>query len=191
MLTTGVMAQITVAWLYGHLLEYSTHRWFLHNSKSKFTRKGFRHHFNRHHSVSRKNLMSDEEYVNFGIGRKRAFEHRALFLLTVAHLPILFFFPIAYAVLAISALAYYIVHSMAHWFPVWGRQWLPWHYDHHMGKDQHKNWGVRLPLFDYIFATRVVHIGTDLDVRQTIDYIAKKRKEDGSLFYTETRPHRD
>ena len=177
MLTPSVLVQVIIAWVYGHLIEYISHRWVLHNN-SRLTRTGFRHHFRRHHAASRKNLMSDEDYQNFGVGRKNAFEHKALLFLALLHLPVLFFFPVAYAVLVWSALVYYIVHALAHWFPVWGRRWLPWHYDHHMGKDQHKNWGVRLPFFDYIFGTRVVHIGTDLDARQTIQYIAKKRKEE-------------
>ena len=32
---------------------------------------------------------------------------------------------------------------------------MPWHYDHHMGKNQHMNWGVRLPIIDLIMKTRV------------------------------------
>lgn len=184
MLTTSVILQVMIAWVYGHLLEYIAHRWVLHN-RSFLTRYAFRHHFRRHHSVSRKNMMKDDDYANLGLGRKNSFEHKALFLLALVHFPIFFFFPIAYAVLVWSAMVYYIVHSIAHWFPGWGRRWLPWHYDHHMGKDQHKNWGVRLPLFDYIFATRVVHIGTDLDARQTIEYIARKRREENEeLFNT-------
>ena len=43
---------------------------------------------------------------------------------------------------------YYTMHRKSHIDVAWGKKWMPWHYEHHMGKDQHKNWGVRLPVFD-------------------------------------------
>ena len=50
---------------------------------------------------------------------------------------------------------------------VWARKHLPWHYDHHMGKNSNKNWAVRLPIFDYLLGTREIYKGT---MPETIRY---------------------
>jgi len=31
---------------------------------------------------------------------------------------------------------------------------MPWHYDHHMGKNQDSNWGVTVEWVDKLFNTR-------------------------------------
>ncbi len=36
---------------------------------------------------------------------------------------------------------------------------MPWHYDHHMGKDQNSNWCVTHPLFDMVLGTRKEYLG--------------------------------
>ena len=71
-----------------------------------------------------------------------------LFLLLLSHLPIVFIFPFFYLALLYSVLMYYTLHRKSHIDVEWGKKWMPWHYEHHMGKDQHKNWGVRLPIID-------------------------------------------
>ena len=38
-----------------------------------------------------------------------------------------------------------------------GKQHLPWHYDHHMGRDQNANWCVTHPLFDNVMGTRKIY----------------------------------
>ena len=47
----------------------------------------------------------------------------------------------------------------AHLDPEWAREHLPWHYDHHMGRDQNANWCVTYPLFDYVMGTRRKYLG--------------------------------
>ena len=49
---------------------------------------------------------------------------------------------------------YYFVHKKAHLNPEWAKEKLPWHYEHHMGKNQDSNWCVTFPLWDYILGTR-------------------------------------
>jgi sterol desaturase/sphingolipid hydroxylase (fatty acid hydroxylase superfamily) len=39
--------------------------------------------------------------------------------------------------------------------PEWAKKHLRWHYEHHMGKDQNKNFCVTKPWFDWIMGTRV------------------------------------
>ena len=146
----SVAVQILIAWLYSHFFEYIAHKHFLHNHKKfKFA---FKNHFAQHHSISRKNKMYDENYENLLSSK---FEVISLLLVTLLHFPVLFYFPWAYLTLFYSMVMYYVLHRKAHTDISWGKKWLPWHYDHHMGKDQHLNWGVRLPFFDYIFRTRV------------------------------------
>jgi sterol desaturase/sphingolipid hydroxylase (fatty acid hydroxylase superfamily) len=56
------------------------------------------------------------------------------------------------------------VHRRAHIDPEWGRTHLPWHYDHHMGPNQHKNWGVTFEWFDRLRGTRVPYVGTPKEI---------------------------
>ena len=145
-----ILGQILAAWLYGHIFEYIAHRYVLHNSKT--FKKQFKQHFGQHHAVSRKNNMYDEGYESL---ISSDFEFYSLFLVSIVHLPIALFFPYAYATLACSVFSYYFLHRKAHTDVEWGKKWLPWHHDHHMEKNQHLNWGVRLPIIDYVVGTRV------------------------------------
>ncbi len=145
-----ILGQILAAWIYSHFFEYIAHKHFLHNHKKfKFA---FKNHFATHHRNSKINEMYDEAYENVFSSK---FEVISLGIISVLHLPIFFFFPYAYMTLVYSLFMYYILHKKSHTDVEWGKKWLPWHYDHHMGKNQHLNWGVRLPLLDYIFGTRV------------------------------------
>ncbi len=144
-----IAVQIFAAWVYSHIFEYVAHRYFLHNHKLfKFA---FKNHFATHHRVSRKNKMYDETYESLLSSR---FEIVSLLATAALHMPIAFVFPWAYGTLVFSATMYYFLHRKSHTDVEWGKKWLPWHYAHHMGKDQHMNWGVRLPLVDYIMGTR-------------------------------------
>lgn len=64
----------------------------------------------------------------------------------------------------VSSAAYYFVHKKAHLDPAWARKWVPWHVDHHMGPDQHANWCVTTPLFDYVMGTRKKWVGTEAEL---------------------------
>ena len=145
-----IVIQVLLAWIYGHLLEYGIHKHILHNNK-KFNRI-FKRHFGTHHRISRKNDMYDENYINpFSIGAR--FELIGLSFLLIIHLPFIFFYPYFFAMLVVSASIYYIAHRTAHISVEWGKKWLPWHAAHHMGKNQHLNWGVRLPIIDLLLGT--------------------------------------
>lgn len=73
-----------------------------------------------------------------------------------------------------SLINYYYVHKRSHLDPEWGYKYLPWHYDHHMGPDQDKNWCVTFPLWDYVKGTRVPYKGTE---REKQDIERRQRKE--------------
>lgn len=138
-----MLTQIFLAWIYGHFFEYIAHKHFLHNHKMFKTI--FKHHFGEHHKTARKNEMYDPAYEKVFSSR---FEIYSLLFVSIIHLPVAFFFPWAYITLLLSLTSYYFIHRKTHVDVDWGRKWFPWHYDHHMGKDQHDWWGVRLPLFD-------------------------------------------
>jgi hypothetical protein len=139
-----MIAQILLAWVYGHIFEYLVHRYLLHNHK--YFRAAFRNHFRTHHKIARKNNMYDVGYKNLLSSK---FEVLSLTFAAIIHLPLLWIFPYAYGTLVFSLLVYYIAHRKSHTDVEWGKKWMPWHYSHHMGKDQHTNWGVRLPVVDY------------------------------------------
>jgi len=87
------------------------------------------------------------------------------------------FLPFApYFVLTAYATAYnyYRCHKRAHRDPDWGREHLPWHYDHHMGPNQHANWCVTRPWFDLILGTREAYAGTP---RERVDLEKRRLRE--------------
>jgi hypothetical protein len=49
---------------------------------------------------------------------------------------------------------YYQEHKKSHLDRDWAREHLPWHVDHHLGRDQNANWCVTHPWFDYVMQTR-------------------------------------
>ena len=144
-------AQISLTIIYSYFLEWFFHI-ILHNRK--FFKSGFKHHFGVHHNLSRKNKMYDKNYVN-PLNIESWFEPLGLSILAIVHLPLLFLFstPIVYLTLLASMTSYYYHHRKSHIDVEWGKNNMPWHYEHHMGKDQHKNWGVRTNFFDKIFNT--------------------------------------
>ena len=146
----GMVLQILTGWLYGHLAEYFIHKHILHNNK--YFKKIFKRHFGTHHKISRQSEMYDVNYQKT-FHNDSLFELGGLSLLLLVHLPIIYIAPYFWLTLLFSGISYYALHRMAHIHTAWGKRWLPWHYSHHMGKDQHKNWGVRLPIIDILFRT--------------------------------------
>ena len=144
--------QIAVAWLYGHILEYALHRFVLHNRKV-LKGKPFKRHFSRHHGAVRKNGMLDFDYYNLKKYSPLDLEPLSLLFLSIAHLPLAFYFPYAYLVLLMSGVAYFAAHALSHLFPATMVRFMPWHRWHHLGKNQNMNYGVRLPIIDVIAGT--------------------------------------
>jgi hypothetical protein len=139
----NILFQLVIGWLYGHIFEYIAHKHVLHNKK-KF-KKVFHNHFKTHHNASRKNNMYDKNYRKLVSSK---FEITALLSILVLHFPVVFILPYFYGMIAWSVTTYYFLHRLSHLNVDLGKKWLPWHYEHHMGKDQHINWGVRLPIID-------------------------------------------
>lgn len=139
--------------LYVNLLEWFIHKHILHGLGSK--KKSFwSFHWHRHHRTCRQSNFSDEDYsqpMKWGTTGKEVF---GLCLLVLIHLPVLLLSVPLFLGMTSGAALYYVLHKKAHKDPSWGRAWLPWHYDHHMGRNQNKNWCVTYPFWDYVFGTR-------------------------------------
>jgi len=149
MFLLSVFLQVTCAWFYGHILEYILHRVMHDYKRFPFF---FKHHFRGHHKISRQNEMKDDSYINI-YTKSSLFEVLGLSIGLIVHLPILFFFPFAYITLLLSVAQYYCMHRKAHIDIAWGKKVMPWHYKHHMSKNQHKNWGVRSDIIDRMVKT--------------------------------------
>lgn len=78
-----------------------------------------------------------------------------LILLALAHSPALFVLPAFYLGLLYGGFRYYYVHKKSHLDLEWAKKHVPWHYDHHMGKNQDANWGVTTDWVDKIAGTRI------------------------------------
>ena len=50
------------------------------------------------------------------------------------------------------------MHRRAHTDVEWCKKNIPWHYDHHMGKNQDANYGVTVEWPDKLFGTRVTYL---------------------------------
>jgi sterol desaturase/sphingolipid hydroxylase (fatty acid hydroxylase superfamily) len=140
--------------LAGSLIEWLAHRHILHS----LTIRGFSYnHFSIHHRNSRQDGCHDRDYLSFPPKTLDSGFSEVVFLVVAVLLALplcyisfwLWFFLLAHACF------YYWAHRKFHVNPQWGKKWLRWHWDHHMGKDQNKNWGVTTPIFDWVFGTRV------------------------------------
>jgi sterol desaturase/sphingolipid hydroxylase (fatty acid hydroxylase superfamily) len=98
--------------------------------------------------------MYDKNYEKI-FSKTSLFELSGLFILALLHSPMVYLFPIGYFAWVVSLLHYYYIHRKSHLDPKWAKKHLRWHYDHHMGRDQHANWGIRTDYFDVKFKTRV------------------------------------
>lgn len=140
--------------VYANFLEWMVHRYVLHSRRRGL--RWFREfHFAEHHRISRKNSGVDADYLNRPWSRTRIKEVVSLVGLGVLHLPLWLVLPWLAVGATIGTALYYGIHARAHSHPGWARTWVPWHLDHHLGRDQNKNWNVSFPLFDHLFGTRV------------------------------------
>ena len=182
----GLLAllQFAAGWIYGHFAEYAIHRWVLHAWGKKRGRL-LSFHFHEHHQESRKNLMRDRFYHKVGWNGPMKEVVGILFLLAL-HIPLINIAPYFFAALVFSACSYYGYHLKSHRNPEWARTRLSWHYDHHMGPNQNKNFGVRSEVFDYLFGTRQVYYGTAKErrdhSRRLLKWIQTTRKIENEVI---------
>ena len=141
------------------LLASNFGEWFIHkhvlHGLGKNRKSFWSFHWHEHHAKARKHEMVDDQYTrSFLAWEPQTKEAVALLGLAVAHLPLLPVAPFFAGTVLYSCLNYYRVHKRAHLDPDWAREHLPWHHDHHMGRDQNANWCVTHPWADLLLGTR-------------------------------------
>ena len=149
------MIGIPLGLLVANAGEWLIHKHILHGLGRD--RKSFwSFHWHDHHAKARKAEMVDDQYTRplWEPWEPQTKEAIALAGLSLAHLPLFPLAPFYVGTIWYSALHYYRVHKRAHLDEEWAKEHLPWHYDHHMGRDQNANWCVTHPLFDELFGTR-------------------------------------
>lgn len=161
------MIGIPIALLYANAGEWWIHRHVLHGLGAD-KKSLFAPHWHEHHRDARLHEFRDDNYQrNLLEWHSGAKEFAGLVVIALAHAPL---FPIApwfTSTVWFSIANYYRVHRKSHLDPEWAREHLPWHYDHHMGPNQHANWGVTWPWFDWLLGTREPYVGTAREARDS------------------------
>jgi len=154
-----------------NLTEWAVHKYVLHGLGAD--KKSFwSFHWHTHHKHTRQNGHRDVDYEGSvfrwnGQGK----EALALVATGVAMLPLFPVAPFFTATMMYSSWNYYRKHKRSHLDPEWARANLPWHYDHHMGPNQHSNWCVTKPWADLLLGTREPYVGTEREAKD----IAKRK----------------
>lgn len=150
----GSVTQIALGLATANAVEWVMHKYVLHEAgrdKNSF----WAFHFHEHHRVVRQHAFVDPNYQRFPLGlHAQGKEAWSLIASGVAVAPLFPLAPFYVGTLWYCAANYYLKHKKAHEDPEWARQHLPWHYDHHMGRNADANWCVTRPWFDYVMGTR-------------------------------------
>ena len=130
--------------LYGNVLEYLIHDFIFHRLGRK---KGsiWSYHLKDHHVLSRKN--------NFIDLTESKVESIGMLGLVLVHMPIIYLSFGFWLGVTSYAMAFKYLHGFQHSHPEFTKKYMKWHWEHHM-KDSNKNFGVVMPLSDYLFRTR-------------------------------------
>jgi len=144
-------------------LEWTMHKYVLHGlGKKKDSFWAF--HWHDHHKRVRKTGGHDENYeIPLYKNPIKAKEVLGVVSGAVLTTPLILVSPGFVAAGWTSAGLYYYLHRRSHLEPEWANKYMPWHVDHHLGPNQHKNWCVTWPLFDWIMGTREPFIGTEAE----------------------------
>ncbi len=172
------MIGIPLGLIYVNAGEWAIHKYLLHGWGKKKT-SFWNFHWAEHHRDARRSNFVDEAYVR-GLGGwdAQTKEAAGLIVTAIAHLPLFPVAPFFTATVWYGIGNYYRVHKKAHLDPEWARTNVPWHYDHHMGPNQHMNWCITKPWFDRLMGTREHYTGTK---KETADIIRRKtRQQDNS-----------
>ncbi|MCX7097561.1 MAG: hypothetical protein NTV43_06600 [Methylococcales bacterium] len=148
--------QFLLGLLYANASEWLMHRYLLHGlgkNRSSF----WAYHLYEHHAVCRRHAMVDPGYraMVLTAWNTQTKELLVLAVIVLLHVPVCFFFPAFTLAVYVTLALYYHKHRKAHLDPVWAKQHLRWHYEHHLGGHGPANWCVTWPWFDYLMGTRV------------------------------------
>lgn len=150
------MFEVIGGFLLANWADWAIHRFILHGVGKK---KGnfFNFHWHDHHNACRKGLKNLD-----GKNYKRSIfqdnpHAREFWMLAVGTgcsaglLGLLGLHTMA-ATVSVYAMVYYGLHAYSHSS---SPDLLPWHKDHHVGRNQDSNWCVVVPLMDHIMGTRI------------------------------------
>lgn len=172
----ATMLGIPLGLLAANAGEWAFHKYVLHGLGCK-KHSFWSYHWHDHHRTVRQHEHVDPLYHKSvwqciremnGQGKEAV----GLALGGAAFAPLFPFAPFFVGTLWYSMVKYYRVHKRAHLDTDWARTHLPWHYDHHMGPNQHRNWCVTHPLFDRLMGTRAPYVGTE---REAEDAVKRER----------------
>jgi sterol desaturase/sphingolipid hydroxylase (fatty acid hydroxylase superfamily) len=154
--------------------EWYIHKYLLHED-AKQKDSFWRFHWAEHHKEVSKNNFYDPDYQKtlFEMWNPHSKEAFSLLSGAIGVAPLFAILPGFTLGVWTSIANYYRIHKKSHEDPEWGYKYLPWHYDHHMGRDQDQNWCVTFPLWDYVMDTRVPYIGTETEQK---DILRKAKK---------------
>lgn len=146
--------------LYANVGEWLIHKHWLHGlGRKKDSFWAF--HWHEHHRACRTHEHVDPHYARPLVGvHAQSKEAAGLVLAALVHAPLFPVAPFFTSAVWFSIANYYRVHKKAHVDPEWAKVHLPWHYDHHMGPNQHANWCVTYPWADWLLGTREPYLGT-------------------------------
>ena len=149
-----IFLQVFLGLLYANLGEWLFHKLILHGLGKK-PHSIWAFHWHEHHAVCAKNAMLDPGYHSIKLTAWNAqTKELAVFAGTVlVHFPLVWFYPVFSLTLYASLVLYYLKHRKAHMNPVWAKEHLRWHYEHHINPES-GNWCVTWPWFDYLLGTR-------------------------------------
>lgn len=156
MLILEIFFAFIIAAIFSNLVEWTTHKYILHGL-GKNKNSWFHFHW-QHHHISRKHNFVDEDY-KLGFFKSSAYRREVFSLIGIllANSWLYFIWPAMFFFCIFFSIVYFFCHSYSHINVEWCKKWLPHHFDHHMGKNQDKNWGVTSPLWDIILGTRVIY----------------------------------
>ncbi len=165
--------------------EWAAHRYLLH-WRGRDKRSIFAFHFHTHHQKVRRHGGYDPDFEGpVWSTPTQLGEAVGLTIIGLLHAPLL---PVApfYTVTTWYLLGKYRRdHRRCHIDPEWGRTHLPWHYDHHMGANQHRNWGVTFQWFDKLKGTREPYVGTD---KEAADYPRNRERAAAAIEGRAAKP---
>lgn len=176
------MLGFPIGLIYANVGEWVIHKYWLHGlGRKKDSLWAF--HWYEHHRASRKHDGLDPHYarkLTDGLNPQSS-EAIGLAVAAVVHAPL---FPIApwFTTGVLFSLAnYYRVHRRSHEEPGYMREHLPWHYDHHMGPNQHANWCVTYPWTDWVMGTRIPYAGTAKEADDLARKAARSARADTAV----------
>lgn len=134
--------------------EWYIHKYWLHG-RGRNRKSFWAFHWHEHHRESVRNGMVDPQYQRSVFSwSPQGKEALALVLGAVTLAPLFPVAPFFTGTVWYRMHRYYQEHKKSHLDPAWARANMPWHVDHHLGKDQNANWCVTHPWFDYVMQTR-------------------------------------